>query len=60
MAYLNCPFCPAQALSASTEPMLEYGMGLVRFECSGGKHKFYVEEKEINGEQQGDSYNMSN
>lgn len=47
MAYLNCPFCPAQAYLArdrehSDIPPLE------KYRCGSGKHVFYVEE-DVNG-----------
>ena len=43
MAYLNCPYCPAQAYLArdrehSDIPPLE------KYRCGSGKHIFYVEE----------------
>jgi len=46
MAYLNCPFCPAQAVP-NGEP-LRYTQYLVlqMFKCVS-KHRFYVEKEEI-------------
>jgi hypothetical protein len=47
MAYLNCPFCPAQALQSLRVPSKFPACGVVIFKCISG-HKFYVEGEDIN------------
>jgi hypothetical protein len=47
MAYLNCPFCPAQAYPQSTLAA-RWDNGLVLFSCES-QHEFYVEREEIYG-----------
>lgn len=47
MAYLNCPFCPAQAYPTST-PFARFGSGLILFSCKS-QHEFYVERETIDG-----------
>jgi hypothetical protein len=45
MAYLNCPYCPAQAFpDPRTEVILLMGFGLTKYRCIS-KHEFYVEEE---------------
>lgn len=49
MQSLNCPFCPAQGFSVSTEKILELGMGLVKYRCIS-RHEFFVEKEKVDGE----------
>jgi hypothetical protein len=45
MAYLGCPFCPAQAVPANVQDKpLE---GLVKFRCIGSGHMFYIGKEEL-------------
>ena len=59
MAYLNCPFCPSQGVPLVLDgdsveyDILGYGP-VVKFRCNGGKHEFYVNTEDINGERQVD------
>jgi hypothetical protein len=46
MAYLNCPFCPAQAFPVPTHKDLELGMGLKQLRCIS-KHISYVELEDL-------------
>ena len=49
MAYLNCPFCPAQAYPAPrTETFILVGMGMQRWRCDS-KHTFYVRVEDFDG-----------
>ena len=48
MAYLNCPFCPAQALASLRTPSRFPACGVVIFTCISG-HKFYVDEESVDG-----------
>jgi len=60
MAYLNCPFCPGQAVPASTQDsMLQFGMGLTKLRCIASGHFSYVETEEIYGKRQKPSNNLS-
>jgi hypothetical protein len=56
MAYLNCPFCPSQAIPASVqEPILHIGMGLVRLRCIAFKHESYVKTEDLKGKPKEDT-----
>ena len=48
MAYLNCPMCPAQAFPDGEPLRYTQYIVLQMFKCIS-KHTFYMEEKEING-----------
>jgi hypothetical protein len=49
MAYLNCPFCPAQALHTETHTATCQPV-LFLFQCLGNRlHKFFVEKETISG-----------
>jgi|FreactcultureFD7_1027221.scaffolds.fasta_scaffold34189_2 hypothetical protein len=45
MAYLNCPFCPAQAVHVETYTMTCQPV-MLKYRCNGGKHEFFVEREE--------------
>ena len=50
MAYLNCPYCPAQGFPApADDKVLELGFGLQKFRCIS-KHEFYVEKEDDTNE----------
>ena len=50
MSYLNCPFCPAASLQSLRTPSKFPECGIVIFMCISG-HKFYVDKKDIEGEE---------
>lgn len=45
MAYLNCPFCPAQACTQGTSDFM-LGIGYQRFTCTC-KHEFFVNRQDL-------------
>jgi hypothetical protein len=54
MAYLNCPWCPAQSVVVGT---IYIDLGLIKYQCLGNpKHSFFIDvleaerEKEIESE----------
>lgn len=63
MAYLQCPFCPAQGVpdgspitTHTPERELRENCGhavtwfvLQPYRCNGGTHRFYVEKGELDG-----------
>jgi hypothetical protein len=52
MAYLNCPFCPAQAFASLRTPSkLPADCGVALYVCISG-HKFYVDKEIMDGERQ--------
>ena len=56
MAYLNCPFCPAQAFPKhpaliQTLPNVK-GAPAVEFQCIS-KHKFFVTKESVDGNTEG-------
>ena len=50
MAYLNCPYCPSQAVPANTQTLLNNG--LTRLRCIGSGHFSFVYTEDLNGERQ--------
>ena len=60
MAYLNCPFCPSQSvpLVLDGDPV-EYWVtgygGVAKFRCNSGKHEFYVNTEDVDGDDQRNS-----
>ena len=50
MAYLNCPFCPSQALQSLRTPSRFPACGVVLFVCISG-HKFYVDGASVGAEE---------
>jgi len=49
MAYLNCPFCPAQATHVETHTATCQPV-MLKFKCNGGKHTFFVEKGDVDGD----------
>lgn len=45
MAYLNCPFCPAQSYPVRTEDFPQLGCHMDKFRCSS-QHIFYTKMEE--------------
>ena len=59
LAYLNCPYCTAQAIPAPrTDTMLLVGMGIQKFRCNGSKHEFYVNLSDVNGKEELDAHSV--
>lgn len=46
MAYLNCPFCPAQSFPDELPYRVTQYVVQQMFKCSAN-HKFYVDEEDI-------------
>lgn len=49
MPYLNCPFCPSQAVPANTQDMAR--VNLTKLRCIGNGHESYVHTTEIYGDE---------
>ena len=47
LAYLNCPFCPSQAVPANIQTLLN--SGVTRFRCING-HFSFVYTEDITGD----------
>jgi hypothetical protein len=50
MAYLTCPFCPAQAVPAQRGGII-LDLYVMEFVCNS-HHTFYVKEKDVYGDNQ--------